>query len=289
MRATGQRTAGKPRPATAAELHRAWLELVETDGPFLAIPPLKRVWPQGMPALADDRLDALREARPAFDKAWEALDVAPDDEAAEAAYRRARDEWVRIVLRDVAGWQESLSWAAPAVSAHSPDRRITVSPTAALVGGDGVGALVSVVDRCESLTATGTDGWAATAIDRMEALLRGAGIEIGIVTDGRWWALVCARKGAMVASGIVDAQTWVEEPLTRNAFLTAIGRQYIIGGDPAERLPILFAESVAAAEEITEALGSQVRRAVELLIRAGAASATRCRPTRTRPTTRPSR
>ena len=24
------------RPKTAAELHRGWLELVETDGPFLA-------------------------------------------------------------------------------------------------------------------------------------------------------------------------------------------------------------------------------------------------------------
>jgi len=276
MPATGKRIA-RPRPATAAELHRAWLELVETDGPFLAIPPLRRVCPQGMPALAEDRLDALREARPAFDRAWETLDVHPDDEAAESAYRLARDEWVRVVLRDVVGWRESLSWAAPAVQARSPDRRVTVRPTAALVGGDTIGALVSVVERCDSLTSAGTDGWAATAIDRMEAMLRGAGIEIGIVTDGRWWALVCARKGAMVASGIVDAQTWVEEPLTRNAFLTVLGRQYVIGGDPAERLPALFAESVAAAEEITEALGSQVRRAVEALIHAFSETAAEAR------------
>ena len=41
------------RPAkSAADLHRAWLELVDTEGPFLAIPPLKRVWPEGMPQLA---------------------------------------------------------------------------------------------------------------------------------------------------------------------------------------------------------------------------------------------
>ena len=68
----------------------------------------------------------------------------------------------------------------------------------------------------------------------------------------------------MAASGIVDALTWIEEPRTRDAFLTLIGRQYLIGGDPNERLPALFEESVAAAEEITEALGAQVRRAVEL-------------------------
>ncbi len=57
------------RPKSAAELHRAWLELVETGGPFLAIPPLKRVWPQGIPALDPERLDALRQAKPAFDYA----------------------------------------------------------------------------------------------------------------------------------------------------------------------------------------------------------------------------
>ncbi|MFF0659221.1 Eco57I restriction-modification methylase domain-containing protein [Micromonospora tulbaghiae] len=159
------------------------------------------------------------------------------------------------------------------MAAHSPDRRITVTAQAALHGPDGIGALVGVVDKCDSLHATGTDGWAATAIDRMESMLRGAGIAIGIVTDGRWWALVCARPDAMVASGIVDAQTWVEEPLTRDAFLTVVARQYIIGGDPNERLPKLFEESVAAAEEITEALGAQVRRAVELLIQAFAETA----------------
>ncbi|MCL7458238.1 SAM-dependent DNA methyltransferase [Micromonospora sp. MSM11] len=270
------RTARTFRPKTATELHRMWLELVETDGPFLAIPPLKRVWPQGMPALAPERLDVLRGARPAFDHAWEALDIDPADETVQAKYAKVRDVWVQTVLRDVVGWRASLAWGpdcAPGVTAHSPDRRVTVTPQAALHGPDGIGALVGVVDKCDSLHATGTDGWAATAIDRMEAMLRGAGVAIGIVTDGRWWALVCARPDAMVASGIVDAQTWVEEPLTRNAFLTVIARQYIIGGDPNERLPQLFKESVAAAEEITEALGAQVRRAVELLIQAFAETA----------------
>ena len=41
--------------------------------------------------------------------------------------------------------------------------------------------------------------WAATPIDRIEALLRENNIQIGIVTDGRWWGLVCARPGSMTA------------------------------------------------------------------------------------------
>ena len=41
-----------------------------------------------------------------------------------------------------------------------------------------------------------------------------------------------------------------------------------IGGKPEDRLTELFGDSVAAAAEITEALGTQVRRAVELLVQA---------------------
>ena len=53
------RTPRQRSTPSISELHRAWLELVDTEGPFLATPPLKRVWPQGMPALSDDRKAAL--------------------------------------------------------------------------------------------------------------------------------------------------------------------------------------------------------------------------------------
>lgn len=272
----------KPRPqltvASASELHRQWLELVDTDGPFLAIPPLKRVWPQGMPSLSDERKDTLNYARKDFESAWEAFDRAGGGEPALDTYRVARNKWVETVLRDVAGWSESLSWGqVPGIQAQSPSRLVTVTADAALTGPDGIGALVYLVDPVDSLRETPNDLWAATPIDRMEALLRENNIQIGIITDGRWWGLVCARPGSMTASGIVDALTWIEEPRTRDAFLAVIGRQYIIGGDAAERLPVLFEESVAAAEEITEALGAQVRRAVELLIQSFSESAAEAR------------
>jgi hypothetical protein len=264
---------------SVADLHRHWLELVDTDGPFLAVSPLKRVWPQGMPALPEARRDALSYARKDFESAWEALERSAGDDAAVEAYRVARDKWVETVLRDVAGWAESLAWGqVPGVQAQSPNHAVTVTAQAALSGTDGVGALVHLIDPVESLRQTPNDLWAATPIDRMEALLRDNGCEVGIVTDGRWWGLVCAREGSMAASGVVDSLTWIEEPRTRDAFLTVIGRQYIVGGDSVERLPVLFAESVAAAEEITEALGAQVRRAVELLVQSfseSAADATR--------------
>ena len=259
---------------SVTELHRAWLELVDTEGPFLATPPLKRVWPQGMPALSDYRKAALVDARKDFEAAWEKFDRTPDNDTVLDSYRVARDKWVETVLRDVAGWAESLSWGeAPAIQAQSPNRAVTVTAHAVLNGVDGIGAVVHVVDPTDSLRQTPNDLWAATPVDRTEALLRENKVQLGIVTDGRWWGLVCAREGAMAASGIVDALTWIEEPRTRDAFLALIGRQHILGGDPTERLPVLFEESVAAAEEITEALGEQVRSAVELLIQSFSESA----------------
>lgn len=270
------RTPRQRSTPSASELHRVWLELVDTDGPFLAIAPLKRVWPQGMPALDDSRKEALLYARKDFEAAWEAADRATGDTGTtDDAYRIARDKWVETILRDVVGWAESLSWGAVAgITAQSPNRAVTVGAEAALLDPDGaIGALVSVIDPVDSLRQVPSDLWAANPVDRMEALLRDNDIPIGIVTDGRWWVLVCARAGAMTASGVVDALTWVEEPRTRDAFLTLISRQHIIGGKEDERLPVLFAESVAAAEEITEALGAQVRRAVELLIQSFSESA----------------
>lgn len=265
-----RQTRRKTPITNAADLHRGWLELVDAEGPFLAIPPLKRVWPNGIPDFRKthpDRFDVLVNARKSFESAWEDLDRHPDTETTLDSYRAARDVWVETVLREVAGWSESLSWGeVPGVQAQSPNHAVTVTPQAALQGSDGIGALVHIVDPVDSLRQTPSDVWAATPVDRLEALLRENKSEIGIVTDGRWWGLVCAREGSMAASGIVDALTWVEEPRTRDAFLTLIGRQHIIGGEPSERLPVLFEESVAAAEEITEALGAQVRRAVELLV-----------------------
>jgi len=259
-------------------MHRSWLELVDVEGPFLAIPPLKRVWPNGIPdfrSIHPERFSAIVDARKEFETSWERLDQNPDDEKALAAYQESRDEWVQTVLRDVVGWQDSLVWGeVSGIQVYSPNHAVTITPQALLIGPDGANAaLVYVIDPVDSLRDTPNDGWAATPIDRLEELLLAANVPVGIVTDGRWWGLVSARSGSMPASGIVDSLTWIEEPRTRDAFFTILGLQYLIGGDPGERLPVLFEESIAAAEEITEALGVQVRRAVELLVQAFSESA----------------
>lgn len=269
---TAPKKARRRGAPTTAELHREWLELVDTDGPFLSIPAVKRVWENGMPAMNADALAVLREAKPAFEKAWQEWDSDRDNDAVMERYRTARDTWVILVLRDVFGWAQMYT-AGSAVTVKSPNHQVTVTATGALVRGDLTGALVLVTDPVSSLRDPLDDGWAASPIDRMEELLRASDVRIGVVTDGRWWAIVSARPKTMVASGIVNAQTWIEEPQTRNAFVELLQRRCLVGGKAEDRLTELFGESVAAAEEITEALGVQVRQAVELLVQAMSESA----------------
>jgi hypothetical protein len=254
---------------SGADLHRAWLELVDADGPFLSVPVLKRAWPTGMLPPGSAELDALRDEKPKFEKAWDQWDTSRDDAGALERYREVRDSWADVVLRKVLGWKDL--YAAPAaadIKVHSPDYSVTVTPSGALVRGDTTGALVLVVDPVDSLRDPSSDGWAASPVDRMEELLRTSGTRIGVVTDGRWWAIVSGRPETMVASGIFDAQTWIEDPATRNAFIQLLRLPRLAGRKREDLLSELFGSSVAAAEEITEALGTQVRRAVELLVHA---------------------
>ena len=262
---------------SAAQQHRAWLELVDTDGPFLSVPVLTGLYPQGIPGLSRERREALRAAKPAFDRAWDAWDADRESQSVLDDYRRARDAWVITVLTEVLGWGGLWTTAQERPALEETHRvssdgypSVTAAPTGALVHGEDVGALILVTDPVDSLREVGRDGWATSPIDRMAAMLRapGSACSIGVVTDGRWWALVSAPRQGATASGVVDSQTWVEEPATRDAFRELLSVTRLVGGEKGKRLPALFDASVLAAEEITEALGPQVRSAVELVVTA---------------------
>ncbi|WES64633.1 hypothetical protein P0L94_00855 [Microbacter sp. GSS18] len=235
-----------------------WLSLIDHDGPFLSKAALKSFYPSGLPRpSADDTSTVFVDEFVRWSAAWSAT---------EDVYEAARDRWVTAVLRRLLDWSEDLQLSPADLSAESPNGAVTVTPWATLAGHSGPTALVTMVDRTDDLRKTGTDGWSANAIDRMAVLLRETGVTIGIVTDGRWWALVSAAKDVTTASGVWDALLWREERPSRDAFLTLASYTSIAGGDDKKRLPLVFAKSVASAEEITEALGDQVRRAVELVL-----------------------
>lgn len=254
------RNAPRRRSPKAADQHRSWLTLVDTEGPFIAVPALTRVWPQGMPALPDVARGAISDSKPAFDAAWDRWAI---ESGSLQSFRETRDAWVDRVMVDVLGWDLAKGSAPASAAVTSPDQAVSACPTASL--GDGA-ALLWIIDPVASLRDLLDDGWATSPVDRMELMLRSAKVPVGVVTDGRWWALVSAPEKKLAASGVVDALTWIEEPEVRDGFLHLLDPLRVIGGDLKDRLPALFVESIAAAEEITDSLGVQVRRSVELIV-----------------------
>lgn len=252
------------------DFHSDWLSQVDIEGPFLALPVLKDIWKDGVDRLgdADDRLLTFKQAFTRWQRALDKFAAEPRTPESKAAYAEVNHAWIYTVLDDLAEWDELRTDVE--VSIQSPGEQVTVAATAGLGGRDGnAAALLLICDPTTGgLRETGMDGWPATEVDRLAMLLRKAKVEVGIVTDGQWWALVSARAEKPTGSGMFNALTWAEEPLLRDAFFTLINQRRFRAPDVEQRLTRLFERSELEAEAITEALGTQVRRSVELLVQA---------------------
>ncbi|MFH9555355.1 Eco57I restriction-modification methylase domain-containing protein [Streptomyces globisporus] len=267
--------AAKAQAVDGRRQHQEWLDLTEVSGPFLTMPVLLRAWPQ-LDALEKDERARLR-ARHAD---WQTDTTA------------GRDEWVAYVLRTLLGWDDALAFRQGDAEHHGLDRltlrvaehNTEVRPDFALVE-PGTDLAVepdveSAAKRVRLLGMTvpagtaptarvgGGGDWSAAPADRLARLLRHHGVPLGLVTDGRWWCLVWAPLGGVTTTAVFDSIGW-NERAERNvvrAFVSLLRRRRFFEYDEAETLVGLLKASLAAGEDVTEALGVQVRQAVELLV-----------------------
>jgi Eco57I restriction-modification methylase/restriction-modification enzyme MmeI-like protein len=108
--------------------------------------------------------------------------------------------------------------------------------------------------------------WAASPIDRAAELARASNVALALVTDGARWTLVWAREGETTGTCTWRGELWLEEPITLRAFVTLLGAKRFFNLPVEEGLAKLLEESAGKQQEVADQLGSQVRRAVELLI-----------------------
>lgn len=245
--------------------HDEWLSLIEISGPFLAAPVLKKAFPQGLEAVDGCVRKYLRQA---YDEWCEARDN--DDPQLEELHRA----WIREVLARGLEYDEKDSGellkrgeAIPeTLHIALPEHGVTLSPDYALVNGQKALLLIQTYPADTDLDAAiSQQGWVATPAERMVQLCRTTGCRLGLITNGERWLLIDAPVGSVVTYASWYARLWGQEPLTLQAFLTLLGiRRFFV--DVSEQLPALFDESLQHQEEVTDALGAQVRRAVEVLI-----------------------
>ncbi|HFF2298029.1 TPA: type IIL restriction-modification enzyme MmeI [Pseudomonas aeruginosa] len=252
------------------DLHHDWLALIEISGPFLAVPVLKEAFPQGLEELDGIKRKRLRQA---YEEWREALET--DDPQFDTLHAAWIDEVLARGLElDEDGEGDVLKradWCAANLSVSLPEHGVTLAPDLAVIDEQRANKplmLIHSYGQDVDLDATlKLDGWAATPADRMVQLCRATGCRLGLVTNGERWMLIDAPIGAVTTFASWYVRIWSQEPITLQAFVHLLGiRRFFV--DEAEQLPALFDRSLKYQDEVTDALGEQVRRAVEVLIQA---------------------
>jgi hypothetical protein len=256
------KTRKSTRPGRRAS-STTWLDLLATEGPFLAAPVVKETWPDGLPALDRDSVGHLRDASGL-------LDASPG----------SRDTFVHHVLADFLGWHDNVAnsgTVAPKLTTQVPEHHTDVRPDFALLtllDEPGtrpllLGILIDPGVHASAKLRAGASGagtWHPNAVDRLAYALRAQKVPLGLVTDGSEWTLVCAPPTGATATATWTRHTWLDEPGTLKAFHALLGRLRFFGVPDAENLPALLVASLARQEEITEWLSEQSQAAVEMLV-----------------------
>jgi len=247
--------------------HNDWLRLVPNSGPFLSLPVLALTFPQGLHAHDAEHARRLRQAFGEWD----------DDQLRQRPDPVVHRAWVRFVLGETLGHDELLaegqeipqslkSEEAQYGETLRPDWIVTDPATKK------VRLLVQFYPRSQPLTKpVATYRWKTSPDTRMTQLLNDTGIRLGLVTNGHDWMLVNAPKNETTGYANWRADLWLEEPVTLRAFRTLLSADRFFSVPDAETLDLkggLLDQSQKDQQEVTDQLGYQVRKAVEVVIQA---------------------
>ncbi|MFC7659228.1 hypothetical protein ACFQV8_26555 [Pseudonocardia benzenivorans] len=262
-----QRRSGQRKPEIdPVRHHKDWLALVEVTGPFLSLPVLREHWPT-LDSLDGDEREQLRRAH----ARWQA--------------GSGCDEWIDYLLRDLLEWDRALYF--PAVtrrsSRTSPSRSPSTtrrSPRTSCCSTPPPSVSRSSRARC------GCWVWSARPAPTPPPASRtppgppprsiGSRSSAGSTTSSWVWSPTAAggcssgpRRG--VTSHVVfDAVGWAEaaDRDVVRAFRSFLRRSRFFSVPENQQLPALLKASEDSQEDLTDALGVQVRQAVELLVTA---------------------
>jgi hypothetical protein len=254
-----------------ARHHAEWLSLLEISGPFLSMPVLLRAFPQGLDA---HDADVFRDLKQAYAE-W-------IEDQSDPAIQTA---WIHFVLNRVLELPDEViaekQAIAPSLKAMIAEHGETLRPDAVVVEaastltpalsleGRGSRMLIQVYPPEQDLERPISDRrWKASPATRMMELLHGANVRLGLITNGERWMLVDAPRNE--STGFISwyAEYWLEEQITLRAFRSLLGVRRFFSVSEDETLESLLAESATDQQEVTDQLGYQVRRAVEVLIQA---------------------
>jgi hypothetical protein len=248
---------------SVARHHAEWMSLVESSGPFLSMPVLLRIFPQGLDPRDSAKAGKLREA---YEDWLDRGAKRPDIHFA----------WIRHILTELLEYPAEFlvegQAIPPGMEAAMPNVGETLRPTFVLKHRDADKKPLLLIEHYSP----GQDLekpvsgklWKATPGTRMMELLHAADVPLGLITNGEEWMLVYAPRGETTGFASWYADIWMQEPITLRAFHSLLHLRRFLGVAEPETLAAMYAESSKDQQEVTDQLGYQVRQAVEMLVQA---------------------
>ena len=242
-----------------------WLSLVDVSGPFLAPKVLHEVFPQGLPKTETTVRQHVRKAH----EEW--VDAVDAEDAELPLLHRA---WIWVVLEEVLEADDEVLKEGEAIPEcfeyRAEEHGETLRPDVVVLepGGDRVRLAITIHDPDTHLGAPMVgSAWSASPVERMVTLLRGTNTRLGLVTNGEEWTLVALSEEGGSTYVTWYARLWWQEPVTLDSFQALLGVRRIFGPED-ETLEALLSRSLEYQDEVTDRLGEQVKRAVEVLVQA---------------------
>lgn len=241
-------------------LHTSWLPLMDVSGAFLALDVLDKVFPQGLPTLDPYVRKRLRQA---YDEWYDAV------ENDDALMERIHTAWIRMVFEEALEYDDTTfvpNTGENALTYASPMHSGSFIPDYRLIRDDECVMFVSVHPAGTNFErVVSHDGWPASLIERTSVLCRTSGIRFGLLCDGERWTLVSATTDSSTTHVSWYSRLWFQEAETLKSFVTLLGIRRVYGPEE-ERLESMLNASMEYNSSVTDTLGEQVRRAVEVLV-----------------------
>lgn len=238
--------------------HSSWLNLVDRSGPFLSVPVLESSLPQGLDIIHTKFRQKLR-------RAYELWQEDIDNGVLQEAFHYG---WVDLVLKDILEYDEKSLFPNSEIKYSNQELGTEYAPKY-LVKSPVTNKVRFFIDVLPPATEFEKplegDRWLASLIEKMTLLCRSQKVRYGLLTNGEKWTIVTAPIGATSGTATWYSRLWRYEPVTLKAFQTLLGVRRCFGPE-SETLDTLLDSSLNSYEEVTNTLGEQVRRAVEVLI-----------------------
>jgi hypothetical protein len=245
-----------------ARQHAEWLSLVPVSGPFLSLPVLMEAFNTGLEPHDPEHVRLLRQEYAHWQESIEKRKADP----------APHHNWITFVLTKTLDLDERVLAEGQAIpqtlNVELPEHHELLRPSIVVndPSTNEARLLVQTYPRSQELTSyVAGSQWKASPDTRMTELLHGTDVRLGLITNGEHWMLVVAPKGETTGYSSWYASLWLEELITLRAFRTLLSAGCFFG-DPNKTLEALLAKSASNQQEVTDQLGYQVRRAVEVLI-----------------------